>query len=260
MTDNPEAFIDNSKSLQDDDTFCFSCTPDRKCFTNCCYDLNLVLMPYDIVRLKNRFGMKSGDFLKKYTGVHVGQETGLPVILLRMEGAYLKCPFLEENKGCTVYEDRPGACRTYPLARMARRSTEMEGVEEFYYIVREPDCQGFRDGKEWTVREWKQGEQIEKYNELNDVFGEVLQAKQVANIPHLSADQIEIFYMGCYDIDGFREYFLNSPNLERYMEPDEVIEKISADEEELLKFGMRWVKKKLFEGGCLSCGSACSTE
>ncbi len=260
MNDSPEAYIDNSKPMQDDDTFCFSCTPDRKCFTNCCYDLNLVLMPYDIVRLKNRLGMKSGDFLKKYTGVHVGQETGLPVILLRMEGPYLKCPFLEENKGCTVYEDRPGACRTYPLARMARRSTEMDGVEEFYYIVREPDCQGFNNGKEWTVREWKKGEQIEKYNEINDVFGEILQAKQVANIPHLSADQIEIFYMGCYDIDAFREFFLNSPNLERYMEPDEVIERISADEEELLKYGMRWVKKKLFEGGCLSCAGACSTE
>lgn len=260
MNDSPEAYIDNSKPMQDDDTFCFSCTPDRKCFTNCCYDLNLVLMPYDIVRLKNRLGMKSGDFLKKYTGVHVGQETGLPVILLQMEGPYLKCPFLEENKGCTVYEDRPGACRTYPLARMARRSTEMDGVEEFYYIVREPDCQGFNNGKEWTVREWKKGEQIEKYNEINDVFGEILQAKQVANIPHLSADQIEIFYMGCYDIDAFREFFLNSPNLERYMEPDEVIERISADEEELLKYGMRWVKKKLFEGGCLSCAGACSTE
>ncbi len=259
MTDSPEAFIDDSKALKDDDTFCFSCTPDKKCFTNCCHDLNLVLMPYDILRLKNRLGMKSGDFLKRYTGVHVGQETGLPVILLRMEGPYLKCPFLEEGKGCTVYEDRPGACRTYPLARMARRSQDMEGVEEFYYIVREPDCQGFKDGRKWTVRQWKENERLDRYNEMNDVFGEVLQAKQMANIAHLSADQIDVFYMGCYDIDGFREYFLNSPNLERYMEPEEVIQTISSDEEELLKYGMRWVKKKLFEGGCLSCGAACST-
>ncbi len=260
MSEGPEAFIDDSKPLQDDDTFCFSCTPERKCFTNCCYDLNLVLMPYDIMRLKNRLGMTSGDFLKKYTGVHVGQETGVPVILLKMEDPYLKCPFLEENKGCTVYEDRPGACRTYPLARMARRSQSMEGVEEFYYIVREPDCQGFRDGRQWTVKEWKANEKIEKFNEMNDVFGELLQAKQVANIPHLSADQIDIFYMGCYDIDGFRDFFLNGPNLERYMESDEVITRISEDEEELLKYGIRWVKKKLFEGGCLGCGASCSTD
>ncbi len=260
MTDGPEAYIDNSRPLKDDDTFCFSCTPDKKCFTNCCYDLNLVLMPYDIMRLKNRLGMKSTDFLKRYTTVHVGQESGFPVILLTMEGPYLKCPFLQEKEGCTIYEDRPGACRTYPLARMARRSRDMEGVEEFYYIVREPDCQGFKDGKEWTIRQWKEGEQIEKYNELNDVFGELLQAKQEAGIPHLSADQIEIFYMGCYDIDAFRDYFLNGPNLERYMEAEEVIQRISEDEEELLKYGIRWVKKKLFEGGCLSCGSSCSTE
>lgn len=259
MTEGAEAYIDDSKPMKDDDTFCFSCTPERKCFTNCCYDLNLVLMPYDIMRLKNRLGMTSGDFLKRYTGVHVGQETGLPVILLSMEEPYLKCPFLEDTRGCGLYEDRPGACRTYPLARMARRSQDMEGVEEFYYVVREPDCLGFNNGREWTVKEWKAGEQIEKYNEMNDVFGELMQAKQVANIPHLSADQIDIFYMGCYDIDGFREYFLNSPNLERYMEPEEIIEKISGDEDELLKYGIRWVKKKLFEGGCLACGTSSDT-
>jgi Fe-S-cluster containining protein len=253
MSEGPEAYIDDSKALQDDDTFCFSCTPEKSCFTKCCYDLNLVLMPYDILMLKNRLGMKSSEFLEKYTSVHVGFGSGLPVIVLNMEGPYLKCPFLEEGKGCTVYEARPGACRTYPLARMARRSTEMEGVEEFYYIVREPDCRGFRDCREWTVREWKENEGIARYNEMNDIFGELLQAKTEAGIEHLSADQIDIFYMGCYDIDSFRQNFLEGPNLERYMEDEEVIKKISEDEEELLIYGMRWVKKKLFSGGCLAC-------
>ncbi|MCK4426551.1 MAG: YkgJ family cysteine cluster protein, partial [Deltaproteobacteria bacterium] len=162
-------------------------------------------------------------------------------------------PFLEEGKGCTVYKDRPGACRTYPLARMACRSRDREGVEEFYYIVREPDCEGFQDGKEWTVRSWKENEGIEQYNEMNDIFGEILQAKTVAGIAYLNADQIDIFHMGCYDIDSFRQYFLEGPNLDRYMESEEVIEVISSDEEALLKHGMRWVNKKLFQRGCLSC-------
>jgi Fe-S-cluster containining protein len=256
----PEAYIDTSRELKDSDKFHFACTPDKKCFTNCCYDLNLVLMPYDILRLKNRLGMKSGDFLKKYTGIHVGQGSGLPVIVLKMEGAYMKCPFLEEGKGCTVYEDRPGACRTYPLARMARRSKDFEGVEEFYYIVKEPDCQGFKDGRDWTVRQWKDNEGIDEYNEMNDVFGELLQAKTEAGVEHLTADQIDIFYMGCYDIDSFRINFLEGPNLERYMEDESVLETISNDEIELLKYGIRWVKKKLFTPGCLSCGGSCGVE
>ncbi len=259
MDKGPEAYIDDSKQLKDDDKFCFSCTPDKKCFTNCCHDLNLVLMPYDILRLKNRLGMKSGDFLKRYTSVHVGQESGLPVVMLKMDGPYLKCPFLEEEKGCAVYEDRPGACRTYPLARLAYRSKDREGVDEFYYIVREPDCQGFRDGREWSVREWKDHEGISAYNKMNDYFGELLQAKQEAGLGSLHADQIDIFYLGCYDIDGFRQSFLEGPNVERYMESEEVIKRISEDEEELLRYAMGWVKKKLFSGGCLACGSSCSS-
>lgn len=252
---SPEAFIDNTRELKDDDKFHFSCTPDKSCFTQCCYDLNLVLMPYDILRLKNRLQMKSGDFLKKYTGIHVGQGSGFPVIILKMEGSYMKCPFLKEGQGCTVYEDRPGACRTYPLARMARRSKNFEGVQESYVIVREPDCQGFKEGREWTVKEWKDNEKLEDYNEVNDVFGELLQAKTEAGVEHLSADQIDIFYMGCYDIDSFRQNFLQGPNLERYMEDEKVIKQISEDEVELLKYGIRWVKKKLFTRGCVSCES-----
>ncbi len=263
MSEEIEAYMDASRKLTDDDTFSFSCTPEKKCFTNCCHDLNLLLMPYDILILKNRLGITSGEFLKQYTSVHVGFESGLPVIMLKMEGPYLKCPFLEEGKGCTIYDARPGACRTYPLARMARRSKDMEGVEEFFFIVREPDCLGFKDGREWTVREWKQNEGLDEYNEMNDLFGELLQAKTEAGIKTLTADQIEIFYMGCYDVDSFRQNFLEGPNLERYMEDPAVIELISQDEKELLKYGMRWVNKKLFQGGCLACGStgnACSTE
>lgn len=254
MSHEAEAYIDDSRQLRDDDRFRFSCTPDKPCFTNCCHDLNLVLMPYDIYRLKKRLQLPSDQFLERYTSVHVGQGSGLPVVMLEMEGPYLKCPFLEEGKGCTVYEDRPSACRTYPLARMAARSREREGVEEFYYIVREPDCKGFIDGREWTVREWKAHEGLDEYNQMNDIFGELLQAKTEAGVQSLHADQIEIFYMGCYNLDEFRRFFLEGPNLDRYMEPEEVVERISQDDLELLKFAMRWVKKKLFQGGCLSCG------
>ncbi len=252
MSKGPQAYIDDSKQLKDNDTFCFSCGPHRSCFTSCCYDINLVLMPYDILRLKNRLGMTSGDFLKRYTSVHVGQGTGLPVVVLKMDGPYMKCPFLDENKGCGVYEDRPAACRTYPLARIAHRSKDREGVEEFYYIVREPDCMGFKDGREMTIREWKEHEGIEPYNEMNDVFGELLQAKTESGIAQLHADQIETFYLGCYNIDDFRQFFLEGPNLDRYMESEDLIQRISEDEEELLRYGMRWVKKKIFSG-CTMC-------
>ncbi|MBW2164496.1 MAG: hypothetical protein JRF43_08740 [Deltaproteobacteria bacterium] len=93
---------------------------------------------------------------------------------------------------------------------------------------------------------------------MNDIFGELLQAKTVAGIAYLNAGQIDIFHRGCYDIDGFREHFLEGPNLDRYMESEEVIEAISNDEKSLLKYGMRWVNKKLFHRECLASGSGCS--
>ena len=42
--------------------------------------------------------------------------------------------------------------------------------------------------------------------------------------------------------------------------PEEVIKRISGDEEELLRYAMRWVRKKLFSAGCPACGNKCDTE
>ena len=253
MGNQPEIPFDKNKRLKDDDTFQFSCHPGLECFTGCCYDLTLVLTPYDIFRLKKHLGMSSDEFLKKYTTTHVGPESGLPVVQLKMEGNYQKCPFLDQEKGCQVYEDRPGACRTYPLARMAVRSKDKDEVEEFYMIIQDPDCLGFKEKKTWSVKEWKEHEGLELYNQMNDLFGELLQARQQSGISYLNADQIELFYLACYNLDEFKKFFLEGPNLDRYMEPEEIIEKISNDDLELFKFALNWAKKKIFSGSCSFC-------
>ncbi len=251
-----ETVLDTSRELRGNDKFCFSCVPEKECFTQCCYDLTLILMPYDILRLKNALSMTSKEFLDTYTTVHVGPESGIPIVTVKMEPPYLKCPFLEEGRGCRVYDDRPGACRTYPLARINYRVGDKDNeMDEYYYIVRESDCKGFKGGKERSVSEWIEHEGLRPYNEMNDIFNRLFHIKKTANIGQLNADQIEIFYMGCYDIDGFREYFLNGPNLDRYMEDEEVIAKIKNDEFALLKYAINWVEKKLFTGGsCIACG------
>ncbi len=256
MTKEVETVLDTSKELRRGDRFSFSCVPQKECFTQCCYDLTLILMPYDIYRLKKALNMDSKSFLEQYTSVHVGPGTGVPVVTVKMEGAYLKCPFLEEGKGCKVYEDRPGACRTYPLARIAERNGETGEIDEYFYVVRESDCKGFKDGHEWTVQEWIDHEGLSDYIEMNDLFSELIHAKNRAGVGQLTADQIEIFYMGCYDLDSFRRYFLEGPNLDRYMEDPETIKRLEADDLELFKYGMTWVKRKLFEGGgsCFACG------
>jgi hypothetical protein len=49
------------------DPMTFVCGPDKECFNDCCRDLNQVLTPYDVLRLKNHLHLPSGAFLQTYT-------------------------------------------------------------------------------------------------------------------------------------------------------------------------------------------------
>ncbi len=256
----PEAYLDDSKKLKTDDKFRFACTKDKPCFTACCYDVSLMLMPYDIYRLKKYFNMDSEAFLKRFTSLHIGPGTGIPIVMLKMEEPSLKCPFLDAETGCQVYSDRPAVCRTYPLVRLNIKSGETGEIDDFYYVLKEPNCTGFKDSKEQSIAKWIEQEGLAQYNEMNDLFAEVVHAKNSKPEMKLNADQIEQFYLGCYNLDGFRRFFIESPNLDRYMESEETLQKLAHDDMELLKYGIRWVKRKLFEGGCFACAGSCGSK
>ena len=109
--------------LEESDTFHFRCHPGVGCFNRCCRNLNLFLYPYDVLRLKRRLGLSSGEFLRSFTSRHIGPGSGLPVVTLKPRGgAQQRCPFVTPQ-GCSVYPDRPAACRTYPLVRVVARPT-----------------------------------------------------------------------------------------------------------------------------------------
>ncbi len=48
-----------------DNCFKFSCHRDIPCFNKCCGNVNIFLTPYDVLRMKNRLKMESGEFLEK---------------------------------------------------------------------------------------------------------------------------------------------------------------------------------------------------
>ena len=68
--------------LGSDSTFKFKCHSGVKCFTACCRDINIILTPYDIIRLKNRLDLSSEEFLAIYTEPQLLEKTGLPVVTL----------------------------------------------------------------------------------------------------------------------------------------------------------------------------------
>src|SRR5512143_4067544 len=64
--------------------FKFRCHKGVKCFTACCSDINIVLPPYDLLRLRKRLGMTTEDFISKYCEIEILAKTLLPVITLKI--------------------------------------------------------------------------------------------------------------------------------------------------------------------------------
>ena len=65
-----------------DGRFAFDCRPGVACFNACCRDLSQVLTPYDVLRLTRGLGLRSGEFLRRYTICRTGPGSGLPVVSL----------------------------------------------------------------------------------------------------------------------------------------------------------------------------------
>lgn len=79
-------------------TDCLSCA-------NCCKTTSPIFYNRDIERLAKHFKIKPGDFIERYLKIDEDKD-----YVLRQA----PCPFLGADNYCSVYEDRPNACREYP--------------------------------------------------------------------------------------------------------------------------------------------------
>jgi Fe-S-cluster containining protein len=241
--------MDNHMELLDrSDVFQFACSNKVPCFNACCRDLNQFLTPYDLLRLKKRRQMSSGAFLKQYTTCVSGPETGLPIVSLKPGTApELRCPFVAPD-GCRVYEDRPSSCRTYPLARLARRSRETGQITEEFVLLREPHCRGFEQPHTQTVNQWLADQGVEIYNQYNDLLLEIISLKNRLKPGPLDIRETYAFTLALYDLDHFKAQIKNNNLLNDLdLHPDS-IDLALSDDVALLKLGHRWIKKVLFDG------------
>jgi Fe-S-cluster containining protein len=219
----------------------FRCGPELSCFTSCCRDVNIFLTPYDILRMRNHLGISSEAFLDRFVVMLVSQKSGFPVALLKMQGDVEKtCPFVGAS-GCTIYADRPWACRMYPLD-----SADREG--EYRYLVDASRCAGIGSGPETRVREYLESQEVEPFESMERPL------RKFAADPRLSREKIsnpkiqEMCRMALYDLDRFRRFVFESRFLNVFLvEPDEV-KRIKEDDVELLKFAYRWLEFGLMAG------------
>ncbi len=229
-----------------DDPMRFECASENPCFNECCRDLNQALTPYDILRMKTAKGKDSKFFLREYTSLHFGPESGLPIVTFKPNPATgHACPFVKED-GCGVYEDRPASCRMYPLARAIARSRETGEVAEFFALIEEDHCKGFGKGDGRTIAQWLQGQKVDRHNQENDKLMELISLKNQIRPGSIAGAESDIFYTALYDLDTFRDQIFAEGLLGDLDVGEKIIGAIKTDDLALLNFGIAWVKYKLF--------------
>jgi len=232
------------RRLAETETFTFDCFPGISCFNRCCRNLNLFLYPYDVIRLKNRLAMSSGEFIDRHASVVLRPGGFFPDVLLRMqddrEGL---CPFATPE-GCAIYGDRPDTCRKFPMEEGVRYHPGA-GKTERIYLFRPPDfCQGPRQARTWTPAGWAQDPDDAAYDRLTLEWAElkVLLLNDPWGREGPAGPKAKMAFMAVYNIDRFRDFVFNSSFLKRYKVQALLVKKMEKKDVDLLRFGFDWVK------------------
>lgn len=225
----------------------FDCHPGVSCFNACCKNIDITLTPYDILRLKKRLGLSSQEFVACFTVPFEMDHHGMPGLKLLTKPDKSECVFVRKS-GCSVYEDRPAACRYYALGSMGMRKKDSSAVEDIFFLVTEPHCRGHEEPKTLTVRQYRQEQGVEHYDEMNRDWRDVIIKKRSSGptIGTPSERSFQLFDMCSYDLDSFRE-FIQSPGFQSLFEVNrQTREQLVTDDEALLRFAMAFLKQVLF--------------
>ena len=222
----------------------FHCHSKLECYTFCCRNVDMILYPYDVIRLKRSLGIGSETFLRRHTLLVKGDNIYFPTLKLKLtEGESRACPFLVEG-GCSVYIDRPTACRTYPLERAVDRSRQSGVSEDFYFMTNHSYCLGHSQKVSFSVKSWLRNQRLFEHNTMNDLWTamDTIFAGNPWKGEGAAGELQQLAFLVCYNIDEFRKFVGEQKLLTQFRLPKEVRRRILADDAELLKFGFEWLK------------------
>lgn len=231
--------------LTDDTPLQFHCHPGVSCFNICCKAADVTLAPYDILRLKKRLGMTSSEFLDKHTVPFEVDGHGMPGVKLRTDDNKA-CLFLREE-GCSVYEDRPAACRYYGLGVLSHRAEGSSEDVQYYFRNQESHCQGWNTEQVISIRDYRQQQGVTEYDAINREWMQLILKKKSAGPAIGKPDPLsfQLYFMASFDIDRFRR-FVESPAFAKvYILSDEDRAEMQ-DDVALQKFAFRLLRQVLF--------------
>jgi uncharacterized protein len=234
--------ISKNKKLSPEDTFTFDCHPGVACFTRCCQDADMYLYPYDVIRLKRHLGISSNQFLEKYTFQAFRDNPYFPNVMLKMSDNIEKSCLFLSSAGCAVYKDRPFSCRAYPLERAVARTGEDERAV-IHFISKPAYCLGHQETKTWTIKAWIEDQQIQIYNDMNDLWVDMdtLFRRNPWGAQGIDNPALKMAFMACFNVDEFRTFIFESTFLSRFDVPRERAETWLESDVEIMKFGFEWV-------------------
>ena len=217
----------------------FQCRKGIACWNACCSNIDISLTPYDIVRLKQHLELSSSEFLNRYTVPYEMEKDGIAGVKLRPVEGGTACRFVTDA-GCSVYEDRPTACRYYPVALLSMRKQDESVDRQYYAIVREDHCLGHREPRTQTIDEYRAEQGLPEYDDLAHGWRQLILKKKSSGptVGKPSKRSLELFFMTCYDIDRFRSFVASDSFSGIYDLPADELHAMLLDDVTLLQFGL----------------------
>lgn len=241
--------IPDDRTVVGREPFQFHCHPEVSCFQVCCHKVEMFLYPYDVLRLKNRLGLHSSEFMHSHTRIAEGSHQFFPAVMLNMaDSDDYPCPFLSEG-GCSVYKDRPSACRTYPLERAVERLPKENTLHIHYFLTHHPYCKGHFENRSYSVKQWERDQGLYEFNLMNDLWAEVdaFFATNPWQGEGFGGPRQQLAFMVCYNLDEFRSYVSRHNLLSGFRMTKDERRRIKRDDIALLQFGFNWLQFVLGE-------------
>jgi hypothetical protein len=235
------------QSLEGSATIQFRCRKGIDCWNACCSNIDISLTPYDILRLSRSRNISTTEFLHQYTFPYEMDKDSIAGVKLKPVENGTACQFMVPE-GCSVYEDRPTACRYYPVALLAMRRSDENTDRSSFAMVKEPHCHGHNEPRQLTIDEYRKEQGIEEYDEIARGWRQLILKKKSSGptVGKPSKRSLQLFFLACYDLDRFRAFVASEPFAEAYDLPNEEMQKILIDDKETMFFGFRFLRQVMF--------------
>ena len=246
VPDKPGRAADASAGRQE---IQFRCRKGIACWNACCSNIDISLTPYDILRLKHRLGITLDRVPRR---VHRALRDGEGRHRRRQAAARSRaaraCQFMTPE-GCGVYEDRPTACRYYPVALLSMRRQDEYDRPRFLCAGEGSALPRPRRAARAHHRRLPRGTGPGGVRRARPRLAPADPEEEIAPGPTIgkpSKRSLQLFFMACYDIDRFRAFVASDGFAELFDLPADEMQKILADDAELMLFGFRFLRQVLF--------------